>query len=165
MGLGIVADDGFESGRVPCWRGLEQGGELGQRRLGVGVDQLERLVVECQRAGGDKELRAIDQLGQRLGAFLQARQCGRQFVPPGGGEAGREGGSTLRVRQIILDAGEEFGVVCLADVLPVEITELGKVEARRRFTDVGHVEPGNRLFGRKYLVVTMAPAEPRQIVA
>ena len=49
--------------------------------------------------------------------------------------------------------------------MAVEIFELGEIEAGRRLADSIQAEPLDHLFGREDLVVAMAPAEAREIVA
>jgi len=56
-------------------------------------------------------------------------------------------------------------IVGVADVVAVEVFELGEIEAGGGAADAGEVERGDHLLGRKDLLVAMAPAEPDQIVA
>ena len=49
--------------------------------------------------------------------------------------------------------------------MPVQILELGEVEARGRPPDAVEIEPADHVFHRHDLVVAMAPAEPHEIIA
>ncbi len=69
------------------------------------------------------------------------------------------------MRQDILDRGEKLGVGAVANVVAVEILELGEIEARGRAADLRQVERGDHLLGGKNLLVAMTPAEPHEIVA
>ena len=52
-----------------------------------------------------------------------------------------------------------------ADVVAVQVLELGEIEARGRAPDRVEIEPLDHLLGRHDLVVAVAPAEPHEIVA
>ena len=69
------------------------------------------------------------------------------------------------VRQQLLERGDQIGVGGGADVMAVEIFQLGEIEARRRAADLRQIERGDHLLGREDLLVAMRPAEPDQIVA
>ena len=52
-----------------------------------------------------------------------------------------------------------------ADVVAVEVFELGEIEARRRAADLRQIESGDHLLGGENLLVAMRPAEADQIIA
>jgi hypothetical protein len=69
------------------------------------------------------------------------------------------------VGQQLPDVSYEIGVAGLADVVAVDVGELGEVEAARRLVDVADVEPLDGLLGGEDLGVAVAPAETHEIVA
>ena len=56
-------------------------------------------------------------------------------------------------------------VICLPDVMAIQILELLEVEARRRLSDMIEVEPFDCLLSTDDLVVAVAPAKPQQVIA
>ena len=52
----------------------------------------------------------------------------------------------------------------LANVLAVEVLQLGEIEARRRPADRVQIEPFDRLRGRDDFGIAAGPAQPQQIV-
>ena len=53
----------------------------------------------------------------------------------------------------------------MADVVTVEIFQLGKIKPCRRFPDIAEIKPFNQLRRGKNLLVAMAPSQPRQVIA
>ena len=52
-------------------------------RLGLGIDEFRRFVVELERTLGDEIERALDEFGERLGALLERGDGGGELVPAG----------------------------------------------------------------------------------
>ena len=71
----------------------------------------------------------------------------------------------LDLRRDGLDLRHQLLVRRVADINAVEVFELGEIEARGRAADGVEVEPLDGLLRRENLVVAMAPAEPREIIA
>ena len=69
------------------------------------------------------------------------------------------------VTQLLNDQPEEIREVGAADIDAVEISRLAEVKAGRRAPHRIEIEPFDRLLTRNDLLVTVAPAEPQQIVA
>ena len=80
-------------------------------------------------------------------------------------ELGGDRGAVRQVLQQILQHGHESLIVGLADVMAVEVFQLGEIEPRRRAADRRQVEGVDHLLRREDLLVAVAPAEPHQIVA
>ena len=74
-------------------------------------------------------------------------------------------GAIRKLRHERLEPADDLGVRRRPEIMPVQIFELGEVEARGRAADRVEIEPADHLFGRHDLVVAMAPAEPHEIIA
>src|SRR6516162_2260558 len=71
----------------------------------------------------------------------------------------------VKLREHVLEAPDELVLAGLADVVGIDVGELGKIKPGGRLVDVIDVKPGDGLLGREYLGIAVAPAEPNQVVA
>ena len=80
-------------------------------------------------------------------------------------ELGRDLRAARQIGQGVDQRLEKLVVARRAHEMAVDVLELGEVEARGRAADRRQVERGDQLLGGEELLVAMAPAEPRQIIA
>src|SRR5262249_61948661 len=98
-------------------------------------------------------------------SFYASRVGLNKFAPHLGRQFGGNLGPASEMRQHALDLRQKLGIRGLAQVMAVEIFQLGEVEPRRRTSDLRKVEGGDHLLGREDFLIAMAPAEPNQIIA
>ena len=56
-------------------------------------------------------------------------------------------------------------IVHVTDVMAVQVFQLGKIKTCRRFSNIAKFKPFHQLRRGEDFIVTMAPAQPRQIIA
>src|SRR6185312_10119712 len=99
-----------------------------------------------------------EQLDQSLSPLLQAGHRPHELIAQRRREARGERVAALDVRQYLFQRDEEVGVGGRANVMAVEVLELGEIEASRRASDLRKIEGADHLLGGEYLLVAMAPA-------
>src|SRR6201996_8397056 len=68
-------------------------------------------------------------------------------------------------REYLLEHLYKGLIVGTADIVRVEISQLGEIEAGGGPADAGKVEGGNHFLRRENLLIAVAPSEPDQIIA
>src|SRR5215212_8791410 len=123
------------------------------------------LLVERERTLGVKERGAVEQFDQRLGALLQPRHGGEKLFTQRWIERRSETARRAVLGQDRLQGRDEPLVRGLAQIVAVEVFELGEVEARRRASNAAQVERCDHLIGGEDFLVAVAPAEADEVVA
>ena len=161
--LDKAADGAFESRLVPG-RVVLQGGfqtaKAGPRLAAALAEQPRRLGRHGERPIAHQKRQIVGKLGQRLRTRLRLGQQGRDAPAPF-----VRGGRRVALGESLLDAGQQFRIGALANVMAVEAQQLLHVEARSAAVHRIEVEPGDGLGGVDDLVVAVTPAEPEQRVA
>ena len=159
-GFGELPRPGLKLSLPPI---LHCGKRLRERGHGVTsivIEQSHGLIIGPNRPRSEIEGGAFGKLHESLGALLEAGHGAQQdrFVRDRGRPSDRLG----KERPQRLD---QMGIVGLAQIVAVEVGELGQVETRRRAADALEVEPVDRLFRGNDLGVAVAPAQAQQIIA
>lgn len=124
-------------------------GEASPRLVG---EERQRLLVDCERPLGKEEGSAFSKFVEVLRADLEYRHGASQKLNIRIGTEPRQH-KTCKAR-----------IVGLAQVMPIEIVELGKVETRGRLAYVDHVEPLDRLLAADDFLIAVAPAKTQQVI-
>jgi hypothetical protein len=98
-------------------------------------------------------------------ARLQPRHGGGELRTPGVVELCRDLLAALQIGQGVDKSPQQLRVIGGAQIMPVDILQLGEIEARRRAMHLRKIEGVDHFLRREKFLVTLAPAEPHQIIA
>src|SRR5690606_9736472 len=161
--LGKASHLRFEGAGCP-FGGFQLRQQAAEQHPGLIRQEFCSFLIKDERPLGDEVAGAVNQILQGLGARLKTWQRSCELLPPGCGEARLKLRTVLEFRQGLPYAGQQFIVRRIADVMAVEVLELGKIEARRRAPDAVKIEPVDHLLSGEDLVVAVAPPESDKIV-
>ncbi len=134
--------------------------QFSQYTVGYRCQRLGRFLIRLDGAGDQDKMRLFKKFRESARPVLETvhRPLDRRFLTfrqrgtPGGGQIGF---------QLL----PQRGVIANGDVLPAEVFKLFQVEPRRALADSVEVEPFLRLSVGKELVIAMAPAQTREVIA
>ena len=121
--------------------------------------------VHRERPLGEQKSSALEKFDQSLRALLEAWDGRAQLRPLPVVELRQNLGPARQIRERVDERLEKIVVRRAAHEMAVHVLELGGIEARGRAADRRQVEGGDQFLFGEELLVTGAPAEPRQVVA